>query len=127
MIEWVNCLKLKLRELKILSPKENIYTKPPGMKPILQSTRNPRDPLPLRPMNVSDIPGLELIESTEEEMISESSEVVIVNGNNEATAQVEALLESLNISSDNEDETLANHHDSSLQFLHIQYDVSESH
>lgn len=63
MIEWVNCLKLKLRELKILSPKENIYTKPPEMKPNLQSTRNPRDPLPQRPINhvSAEIPpGLEV-------------------------------------------------------------------
>lgn len=107
MIEWVNCLKLKLRELKILSPKENIYTKPPGMKPILQSTRNPRDPLPQRPMNVSDIPGLELTETMENETNNEASEVVFVNGNHEAAAQVEALLDSLNISSDNDDDTTA--------------------
>lgn len=108
MIEWVNCLKLKLRELKILSPKENIYTKPPGMKPILQSTRNPRDPLPQRPMNVSDIPGLEPglfpTESTEEETINEASEVVIVN---EASVHVETLLDSLNTSSENDDDTPA--------------------
>lgn len=102
MIEWVNCLKLKLRELKIISPKENIYTKPPGMRPILQSTRNPRDPLPLRPMNVSDIPGLEQAEATDEANNVESSEV-IVNGSE--LTQVENFLESLNILDDNEDDT----------------------
>lgn len=67
MIDWVNCLKLKLRELKILSPKENIYTKPPGiMKPTIHH-RNPTDPLPQRPPtsnNVSSIPGLELVNHT---------------------------------------------------------------
>lgn len=63
MNEWVNCLKLKLRELKILSPKENFYSRPPVMRPILQQTRNPRDPLPERPQNspLSErIPGLEV-------------------------------------------------------------------
>lgn len=66
MIEWVNCLKLKLRELKILSPKENIYTKPPEMKLNFSTTRNPRDPLPQRPINVSEIPpGLEFSEQEE--------------------------------------------------------------
>lgn len=105
MIEWVNCLKLKLRELKILSPKENLYTKPPGMKPILQSTRNPRDPLPQRPMNVSDIPGLEVAEGTEEAN-SENSEVLVINGDHRAT-QVENLLMALNISNDFDDDTSA--------------------
>ena len=99
MIEWVNCLKLKLRELKILSPKENIYTKPPGMKPILQSTRNPRDPLPQRPMNVSDIPGLELTESSENGITDEPNEVLVIE-TDQATVPVETLLESLSVSND---------------------------
>lgn len=88
MIEWVNCLKLKLRELKILSPKENIYTKPPEMKPNLQSTRNPRDPLPQRPINVSEIPpGLEFSQQDESA---------------EANDQVEPLLEVLDTSTSDE-------------------------
>lgn len=62
MNDWVNCLKIKLRELKILSPKENFYSRPPEMKPLLFHTRNPRDPLP--PINpallVERIPGLEV-------------------------------------------------------------------
>lgn len=66
MNDWVNCLKTKLRELKVLSPKENIYTKTPAMRPILQMTRNPRDPLPECPPIESDerIPGLEVLQST---------------------------------------------------------------
>lgn len=106
MIEWVNCLKLKLRELKILSPKENIYTKPPGMKPVLQTTRNPRDPLPLRPMNVSDIPGLELAESTENANEDEAVESAVPT-DEPTTTQVESILDTLNISGDFEDETSA--------------------
>lgn len=65
MNDWVNCLKSKLRELKVLSPKENFYSRPPAMKPLLQKTRNPRyDPLPECPINssllVERIPGLEV-------------------------------------------------------------------
>lgn len=65
MNDWVNCLKSKLRELKILSPKENFYSRPPVMRPLLQKTRNPRDdPLPECPINSSllaeRVPGLEV-------------------------------------------------------------------
>ncbi|CRK86922.1 CLUMA_CG000743, isoform A [Clunio marinus] len=110
MIEWVNCLKLKLRELKILSPKENIYTKPPGMKPaIIQSTRNPRDPLPQRPMNVSDIPGLELTERVDNNSNHNGNtrEQVVVNSENEATQQVENILDVLAINDADDDDTTA--------------------
>jgi hypothetical protein len=110
MIEWVNCLKLKLRELKILSPKENIYVKPPGMKPILQSTRNPRDPLPSRPqhMNVSNIPGLELTQSMVQHNNAVASEGHVEGEDYDdfVTSQTENLLDTLNISTvDIEDET----------------------
>lgn len=104
MIEWVNCLKLKLRELKILSPKENIYTKPPGMKPILQSTRNPRDPLPQRPMNVSDIPGLELEEPTDDNVHRDVSSEIITVMESDATSQMEITLDALALSNDNDDD-----------------------
>lgn len=107
MIEWVNCLKLKLRELKILSPKENIYTKPPGMKPILQSTRNPRDPLPQRPMNVSVVPGLEVAENNdEEEGVENNGDMLLFSAEHHET-QVESLLEALNIANSFEDDSEA--------------------
>lgn len=66
MNDWVYCLKTKLRELKVLSPKENIYTKPPAMRPhFMQRTRNPReDPLPECPSEsqTPEIPGLEIVQ-----------------------------------------------------------------
>jgi hypothetical protein len=68
MNDWVYCLKTKLRELKVLSPKENIYTKPPAMRPqFMQRTRNPReDPLPECPpeSQSNEIPGLEFTQTT---------------------------------------------------------------
>lgn len=76
------------------------------MKPILQSTRNPRDPLPQRPMNVSDIPGLELTETTENEAADEfNGEVLVID--TQAASAVEQLLESLSISNENDDDTTA--------------------
>ena len=104
MIDWVNILKLKLREMKILSPKENIYTKPPEIKPMLLSTRNPRDPLPQRPMNVSDIPGLE--SQTLNETTIEEVEVIEVNGADNITG-IETHVETITISTaanDDDDE-----------------------
>lgn len=101
MIDWVNILKLKLREMKILSPKENIYTKPPEIKPMLLSTRNPRDPLPQRPMNVSDIPGLE--QQTNNETAIEQVEVIEVNGADHITG-IETHVEQITISTANDDD-----------------------
>lgn len=61
MLEWVNILRSKLREMKILSPKENIYTKPPEVKPILLATRDPMSPLPATPpVPACIIPGIDL-------------------------------------------------------------------
>lgn len=73
------------------------------MKPILQSTRNPRDPLPQRPMNVSDIPGLELTVSAE----NENTEEVLVIETHETTVPVENLLGSPTISNDSEEDNTA--------------------
>lgn len=60
MQEWVDTLRLKLREMKILSPKENLYSKLPEVRPPLLPTRDPtRDPLPLPPPVPAEIvPGV---------------------------------------------------------------------
>lgn len=49
MQEWVDTLRLKLREMKILSPKENLYSKLPEVRPPLLPTRKFTDPLPETP------------------------------------------------------------------------------
>lgn len=112
MNDWVNCLNTKLRDLKILSPKENIYySKPPlAMKSILQMTRNPRDPLPLTPALADTIPGLELLQTTRIEAQSVSTTTAIseqihnsYDDNNEesqniTTQHIESLVESLTVS-----------------------------
>jgi hypothetical protein len=49
MLEWVETLRSKLREMKILSPKENLYSKLPEIRPPLLPTRDPTSPLPATP------------------------------------------------------------------------------
>jgi hypothetical protein len=62
MIEWVECLRSKLREMKILSPKENLYSKLPEIRAPLLPTRDPTSPLPAPPpVAVNLIPGVERV------------------------------------------------------------------
>lgn len=60
MQEWVDTLRLKLREMKILSPKENLYSKLPELRQPLAPTRDPtRDPLPATPpVPAAIVPGV---------------------------------------------------------------------
>lgn len=75
----------------------------PEMKPvILQSTRNPRDPLPQRPAAfATEIPGLEHSENTEN---GNNVEEVTVNGNESEdyveNVHVENIFDALNLSDD---------------------------
>lgn len=60
MLEWVEALRSKLREMKILSPKENVYSKLPEIRPPLLPTRDPTSPLPvLPPVPAALVPGIE--------------------------------------------------------------------
>lgn len=62
MMDWVQGLDMKLREMHILSPKENVYTKPPESRPPLLPTRDPNSPLPpppLRDLSTNVLPGVE--------------------------------------------------------------------
>lgn len=65
MLDWVESLRSKLYELKILSPKENIYTKLPENRPTLLSTRDPMSPLPpTPPIPAPELPGVEIASSS---------------------------------------------------------------
>lgn len=62
MQEWVDTLRLKLREMKILSPKENLYSKLPEHRPPLLPTRDPMSPLPATPpVPAAIVPGVERV------------------------------------------------------------------
>lgn len=62
MQEWVVLLRSKLREMKILSPKENFYSKLPEIRAPLLPTRDPMSPLPAPPpVPAAMVPGVECI------------------------------------------------------------------
>ncbi|XP_022914839.1 uncharacterized protein [Onthophagus taurus] len=64
MLDWVESLRAKLQELRILSPKENIYSKMPENKAAnLLPTRDPTSPLPPPPaVPPVMLPGVEPFE-----------------------------------------------------------------
>lgn len=62
MQEWVDTLRQKLREMKILSPKENLYSKLPEIRAPLLPTRDPTSPLPAPPpVPAAIVPGIEQV------------------------------------------------------------------
>lgn len=63
MLDWVESLRSKLEELRILSPKENLYSKLPENKGIcLLPTRDPTSPLPPPPaIPPALVPGVEAL------------------------------------------------------------------
>lgn len=71
MHEWVSALSSKLREMKIISPKENLYSRLPEIKLPLLPTRDPMSPLPAPPpVPAAIVPGIEPI-----------STAIVSNGN----------------------------------------------
>lgn len=67
MLDWVESLRGKLYELRILSPKENIYSKLPEARsaPLLP-TRDPTSPLPPPPpVPPALLPGVEVMQPTD--------------------------------------------------------------
>lgn len=62
MKEWVETLRSKLREMKIISPKENVYSKLPETRQPLLPTRDPMSPLPPPPAEIPPaiVPGVEV-------------------------------------------------------------------
>lgn len=75
MQEWVDTLRSKLREMKILSPKENLYSKLPEVRPPLLPTRDPMSPLPETPAIPAAIPGVERISTNQTSRINNSMAV----------------------------------------------------
>lgn len=64
MMEWVDTIRSKLREMRILSPKENLYTRMPEARLPLAPTRDPNSPLPPPPAGpLVVVPGVEPIHS----------------------------------------------------------------
>lgn len=110
MQEWIDTLRLKLREMKILSPNENLYSKLPEVRPPLLPTRDPMSPLPATPpVPAAIVPGVERVitntsqsarqvpsSSTPAESIADSSEItpsiqLAASTSNEATASTSSI------------------------------------
>lgn len=59
-MEWVDTIRSKLREMRILCPRENVYSRMPEPRQPLLPTRDPNSPLPPPPMGPSAlVPGVE--------------------------------------------------------------------
>lgn len=60
MEEWVEALRIKLQDMRILSPHSNIYTRSPEQRQPLLPTRDPTSPLPATPPIPPElVPGVE--------------------------------------------------------------------
>lgn len=76
MLDWVGSLREKLHELKLLSPKENLYSKLPDKSLSLLPTRDPTSPLPPPPEVPPEIlPGIEPLQRTESLNIGTNNQV----------------------------------------------------
>jgi hypothetical protein len=63
-MEWVDTIRSKLREMRILSPRENLYTRMPEARLPLAPTRDPNSPLPPPPAGpTAVVPGVEPVRS----------------------------------------------------------------
>ncbi|KAJ9579585.1 hypothetical protein L9F63_004770 [Diploptera punctata] len=68
MMEWVDTIRSKLREMRILCPRENVYTRMPEARLPLAPTRDPNSPLPPPPAGPSTfVPGVEPVHSESSE------------------------------------------------------------
>lgn len=93
MHEWVETLRQKLREMKILSPKENLYSKLPEIRPPLLPTRDPTSPLPAPPpVPAALVPGIERIP-----VISSSTTISQAQNNSVGRQQTDADADLTNI------------------------------
>ncbi|XP_052863868.1 mucin-5AC [Anopheles cruzii] len=73
MQEWVDCLRSKLREMKLLSPKENLYSRLPEVRPPLAPTRDPTSPLPATPpVPAAIVPGIERVQTSSQLPLQQS-------------------------------------------------------
>lgn len=88
MQEWVETLRSKLREMKILSPRENLYTKLPEVRAPLLPTRDPTSPLPAPPpVPAAIVPGVERVipPSVQQQAQQNSSSLVENNESRNST------------------------------------------
>lgn len=101
MQDWVDTLRNKLREMKILAPQENVYSKAPEQLKPRAPTRDPTSPLPPPPPGPAvRVPGTEplrLITAVNETVplpdvtvTTTQSSITLNHSNPQAEAETEA-------------------------------------
>lgn len=100
MKEWVETLRSKLREMKIISPKENVYSKLPEHRMPLLPTRDPMSPLPPPPSTVPDIvPGIEVLPTPTPTTTITSVDEIVESTETERTQSDQLTIPTTSISS----------------------------
>lgn len=96
MQEWVETLRSKLREMKILSPRENLYTKLPEIRAPLLPTRDPTSPLPAPPpVPAAIVPGVERIVPPSLVQDNPTNEMRLERTNSTITATTSTIAQSV--------------------------------
>lgn len=109
MHEWVETLRQKLREMKILSPKENLYSKLPEIRAPLLPTRDPTSPLPAPPpVPAALVPGIERIQTTTVANHQSPSTSTTTTRNIQSSDQIETISTSTSSSSSSSSTTTQN-------------------
>lgn len=130
MMEWVDTIGTKLREMSILAPKENVYSRLPEARLPLAPTRDPTSPLPPPPQVPAGIvPGIEILETSSQQTsspamntttTSATSSVIITNT---LSSSIPTSLEGNNESDLIVTETItspSNLHTTSLYISHVE-------
>lgn len=101
-------LRQKLREMKILSPKENLYSKLPEVRPPLLPTRDPNSPLPATPpVPAALVPGVERVTPVINRNPSTSSAVTTSSASPSISASSSSSSANSNASADPQPSTSA--------------------
>lgn len=113
MLDWVEGLKTKLFELRILSPKENVYTKLPDKPSLpLLPTRDPTSPLPPPP----EVPPEVLVGIESEVITNRPEENLVVYQRRRSESQSSAVSRRSNI---NEPQSAGASRNQVFQFDHF--------
>ncbi|XP_018320660.1 uncharacterized protein LOC108733830 [Agrilus planipennis] len=125
MLDWVESLRAKLYELKILSPRENIYSKLPESRtnPLLP-TRDPTSPLPPPPSIPPTVPpGVEPLISSEfqnEDRPETNQTPLLLTNNHRSLQRGISLPEGTNVSDQNISEAVVERNEENVTIIQVE-------
>ncbi|GLH03878.1 Uncharacterized protein GBIM_09711 [Gryllus bimaculatus] len=100
MMEWVETIRSKLQEMRILSPRENLYSRMPEARLPLAPTRDPNSPLPPTPYGPSArVPGIEPVHLENSDAVAVTESVEPTSMDALASTSVQQTHSSLNYES----------------------------